>query len=608
MGFGCDLFDMGQKVIHDGADDYASFAERMRNATGLDIDDAAMRKIYGRSASGYAKSGVKGAAEVTRQARIGLAKQMADLHRSGVLETITGLRRAGMLAGVKTLARNVAGNTASAAFDEVSKVPGAIADMAIGKLTGTRTLLGPDPRSVMASLGESITKGSKQFLETMKQGATEADLAKFDIPRELNFPHWSGKPIEVYVNGVNRLQSGTDKWARAYAFSRSIDEQAQLIARAEKLKGDEYAKRVASLRKNPTEQMGLQAASHAEEAVFANTNRLTSAIEGGRSKLGPGGKFTVDTLIPFKRTPTNIVGRTIESSPLGFIKAGALVKKALTDPEAQREFAKTFGRATMGTASMYLGMELFRKGMLTPGYSSQPGERGREEAAGRQPASIKIDGVWHEIDDSPMGMLMVLAAGYAKELDDPAKGNFDTVKGMGGQTTKVLANAPLVRGAETLTQIKENPGSALTKIPGDFAKSFQPQITRSPKTKVDAFGNEVQKPEGMYRFIIPTGGIKDKSDDPVIKEIDRYKVSLGPIARFKKDSTGKKVEESDAEFEARQKATGQAVYKELKDYIASPYYKNADAQTRRSDLISLIRQVRASMSAETKYQRETAKK
>lgn len=632
----CDLVKLARKHIHEGAGNPEQIRARIRAETGIDLDDHASRFIFQRGGQAHLASGGKALLEAERGIRLALAKEMQSATRSGVTETIQGLGRAGMLSSPRTLARNLIGNALSAATDEISRIPGAMMDAALGKLTGQRTFLGPQFQSAARSIAQSVTKGTKDFAETMKHGATEADLIKYDVPRELNLgENIAGKVVGGYVNFVNRLQSGSDKWARVYAYTRSIDEQAELVARGEKLTGQAKKERIIELRGNPTEQMAINAAGWAEEAVFANSNVLSNIVTQGKRVGGDPGKLLIDAVVPFVRTPTNIYGRVIEHTPLALGKLIQLSLKGVKDPTVQREFSKTWGRAAVGSTAMFgLGRWLYDQGVLTPGASYSPGERGREEAAGRQPASIKIGDTWMGIADSPVGQLLALGAAYRHEMTDPNKTLAQKVTGLSKRAGQQFVDQPMMQGAKELTNAERGLFENIAKVGESYATRYVPNVLadtgkitdpharevlstsdalkeRTPgrqslPVKVDALGKPIQSRTAGIYTALPFGGITDKSNDPIIKALDKYRIPLSVVMRDKEAG------ETDKQYLDRKQRTGKAVYEALKEIIDDPTWKEAQLEVKqgkstnkelRDYLMNAIRSTKARISKEFKYER-----
>lgn len=425
-----------------------------RMGGGTPLEEEAHRKIL-EALSIVRDSRAAGNKPREEAALAALGSVMTSVQKATKLETLSAVRKAGLLTGPKTVGRNLSGNVGSVGMDEVARLPGSVADWGMSLFTNQRTVMMPNPRAVAKSAIEGATKGWDDFLSTMKHGATPDQLQKFDFPKEL----YSGsRALDKYVNTVMRLQSASDKPFRAYAFRRSIEEQAKAMAITAKHQGTlgnlTWKQMADTLSQTPSETMIQNAIGHAEFATFANKNQMTEAIRRGSSALSPGGRFALDMVLPFKSTPANVVGRVMEyafGAPVGLVKATKAVNKAMT-PEQQSRIAMMIGRGTVGPAVMYLGYKLAESGQLTGMVSENPSDRAVAEAAGRLPGAIQVDGKWQQVGSmSPWGNLLVTGASIY-ETTNRTKNPADIMTAMGGAALRSVKEQPMLTGMEDVTQ------------------------------------------------------------------------------------------------------------------------------------------------------------
>lgn len=343
-------------------------------------------------------------------------------------QTITNIRRAGLLTGVRTHLQNVASNIVFAASEEVARAVASIADIAASKVTGERTVQGVSPEAIIKSLASVVRQdetlknsdrdsGLRKALNIMTGKDIDADeISKLQLHESnLSDSFKGGGIIDAYVNTVFRSLTAEDALFKAYAFRRSIAEQAKTTAKD----ADERRKLEAA----PTAAMQANAVYDAEFATFQNDNAISDKFRQFKN-LDPRLKFLTEIAVPFDRTPTNIVYRVLEYSPLGFIKAGndlrkmrrgdergelkfrnrmrgaieqdisrqyesaspaekrELLDEALTKAfsrEQQQQFARTFGRAGVGSFGLVIGFSLASAGLLAG--SMSPEDDDREETS-----------------------------------------------------------------------------------------------------------------------------------------------------------------------------------------------------------------------------------
>jgi hypothetical protein len=563
-------------------------------------------------------------------ARRKLAKKMVQVEKSTIWETISALRKAGLLTGVKTHARNLVGNASFQVLEEVRRVPSAIADVGLSLFSGERTVLGPDFAALREASKAAATKGWREAKETWADGATREQLEQFDTARELNsgwgplvrvpFTSETRPLVDAYVNQTFRLLGAEDRIFKAFAFERSIQEQMKV------------AKRNGKPVDAPTATMIGQAMGDAEVATFNNANLAADAVTGARQKLrqadttaGRAALFGFDTVVPFVKTPTNIIARVIEYAGGGVLSgsaraAHAMVKKSLT-PEQQRAISISFGRGATGLGLIYTGYQLASNGFMTGGRAEDPGRRNTEEAAGRPAGAILVDGKWRQVGSfSPAGNLLVIGATLQREAEGPLKDELKRPAKMLGVGTKTVLDQPLLTGASGVVEALQSPATAGERMATSTAGSFVPTLVNDIGTlfdevrrdsrgetlaqgvknavkarlpglrntlpaRVDVLGRE-QKQE-KTAAVDPTLGSPARTD-PVSRELVETKASLSGLKR--------KPSENAAGFRARSLAEGRMVEAALRELLADPGYRAEAPETRREIITKTISGLRAQIS------------
>lgn len=517
--------------------------------------------------------------------------------RTKILETISALRKAGLLTGVKTHLKNIGGNAGFALSEEASRIPAAIADLVVSPITGRRTITGPSPVAMARSLKDALTKGLSEAKEIIKKGVSDADAARLEL-KELNS---GSKIVNTYVNGVFRLLNAEDKVFRTYAYRRALEDRARSIALTEIRSGEitrgQYGQRVRELIDQPPESLAASAVGDAEVATFTERNKFAEDItqfREGRSQLG---KFGFDLLLPFVKTPTNIIKRILEYTPLGVGKAvlydtaKSIIKGSMTEAE-QRAFAQSFGRGTIGSGLIALGAKLYADGKLTGFREDDPKRAARDEAAGRTPGSIRVGDRWYQIVGfSPVGNLMAIGATIQRESNQERD---DALKAYLEAGAQAVGEQPLLIGAQQIASALKQPGTFTSKTLGGVAGSFVPtmvsdigQIADTERRQTDTFPRQIEnripglrntlpaKPDVLGRPIPlpmafdPTRSLTaQEANNPLMAELVRLDQG---ISGFEKKKT-----ESEEEFAEKQRTFGQLYGQYGLTLINSPSYKNQD--------------------------------
>lgn len=571
--------------------------------------------------------------EAKSLAKLSLAKWMHQFEEHGLLDVALAWRKAGMISGVKSHARNVGGNLGFGALREVSQIPEFVADSAFS-LFSKQSTIAPPLVNVPRGMHEAATKGVKEAAEVLKYGNTLESAKKMDIGyQELNSKVFGGgmdKAINGWVNGNFRLLGAEDKLFRSYALKRAVDDGAYAMARTMKLQGklppgasvSSYAKEIAA---NPPKALTADAMYAADYAVFANKNKLASWINSGKQQ-GPVMRTGLDLVMPYVTTPTNILARMVEYTPAGtVINSSVAAKRILKDgftAEQQKALSQAIGRGATGSALIYMGWKMAESGMLTGHPSDVAGERGVQMAASRQPMSIKVGDEWRRINEfAPEMPLLVMGASFyensTRSLKDEAKRPDKLV----GGALKSLEEAPLMQGVEIANRAMEDPSNALknygreqlgTMIPTivadaaratddkvrttylkdsgwfDAMKERVPGLRKSLPALQDVYGQEV--PSDPRHAIDPTLPRKETTD-PTKLEMARIGASV--------TKPRQRIGESGADYLLRQEVQGRLTFKALSQMTKGEAWKRMDDNQKRAAVELVRSQVSRELSGST---------
>lgn len=369
--------------------------------------------------------------------------------RTFSLEALNQIRRAGLLTGLRTQARNFLSNTGEWAMGWGDQMGAVLTDRLAGWIVGrasggrvkdlrTRAFLSPKARAIASAQGAK--RGVKEMRRIMRgKPPTIGELRKLDLTRNQNIENrW----VNGYVKFMYRMQGAADQPARQAALQISLREQAELVAR--RLPKEEQAAAIQTFMRKPPDDAVIQAMLDAEEAVFQNASVVGTFLSGAKQKtrqfaarggLAPQAAGTVlrlvEFVIPFTQTPASILGRIIERTPLGLLSSlkglndlARLASKGQIDLRKleilQRQIATRAGRAATGSVAILLGMELARRNLMSGPYPDEPRERRRWGQNGKIADAVFIQGRWRRVSGiSPLGNLLALGAQLFIEGNDP---------------------------------------------------------------------------------------------------------------------------------------------------------------------------------------------
>jgi len=352
------------KVIHEIAKHYPMTLQEeykaLRDADHLlkdarkELADANLRAKYGEDLTAEQLEYIRKDRINERNNRYEVSREAKNFYDSitkstAQIKTETGInfRRTNILTGVKTHTVNLVGNTNEAAYSEAFRPIANLTDFITSKFTDERTIQGYSPKAVIDSFRSLVTQipalknaGKQSGLQAMKDiwrtGGDLVDMQRLQHSESIlsraydqekqGKRYKTAKAIDWYINHVYRTLGMEDAIFKVFAFTRAIHEEAKTRAEMEAKrlgKDKEWAKeRRQHLIDNPSQVMIQHADDYAQFLTFQNDNAISTwwnsvKQHGWKTKAG------VEIAVPFDRTPTNIVMRTLEKLPVTGLVASA---------------------------------------------------------------------------------------------------------------------------------------------------------------------------------------------------------------------------------------------------------------------------------------------
>lgn len=453
---------------------------------------------------------------------------------------LVGVWKAGLLTGIKTSGLNTFSNLFHGASETVKDIPAAAVDSVASLFTGKRTLV-----ATTKGLGQGTKQGFEKGWQYLKTGFDERNIGvKLDYTK-INFGKGKvAQALQKYEEGVFRVMGAEDQPFYYGAKARSLYSQAIAQAKNTKLRGKEAQAFIENLVKSPTDEMVKYAVTDAEIAVFQNKTTLGEAAKKIQQIGGGFGEFVV----PFGRTPSSVAMQLLNYSPVGIVKEIAYQIKA--GKFDQRLFSQAVGRGITGTAVLYVGAELFKKGLINLSYPTTEKERKLWELEGRIPNSIKIGNDYRNVNTlGPLGMTLLVGGQYQKSLEETGSHTAALLSAASGGI-KSLTEQTFLRGlnqvVDTLSDPSRSPelyasnliSSFIPTIMGDIARAKDvterkvtglwgkaiskiPILREKLQPQVDVLGQERKRPTGWLSSLIDPSRPSMVMSSPVTLELRR---------------------------------------------------------------------------------------
>lgn len=373
-----------------------------------------------------------------------------------------------------------------------------------------------------------------------------------------------------------KLLSGPDVYFSSLSFADSANLGATLVAKEEGLTGQALKDRAGEIFRDATsvspktvqgEYLRETAIADALVATFqdeTNYSKLALLIRSGFNMVS-GDLRIGDQIMPFVKTPANVVGMTLDAGGIGAVKGFWKLPQAVKemkggDPSLMRQVAKEFTRAGLGMTAAFLLASLFDPDDFIGRYPTSKSEQELLTTKKARENSIRIAGKWVSLDY--FGFLggplvgFLYAKKYGKDLPSAMYSygsgvliqsqnipGFEAIKDL----TTAIGQLKPEEGegmADTLSKFKTSaldylrsrtvPGFVYdiakamdaserevdSKNPSEKFKSTIPGLRQTLKEKEDVFG-AVIKGEPWWSVMLFGSRVQTARDSKVISEVDR---------------------------------------------------------------------------------------
>ncbi len=400
-----------------------------------------------------------------------IQRNIADQLPATFIEKANALRYLNMLGNVKTQVRNLAGNAAStlgrAASDRLAAALEAV-------------FVKPEDRN------KSAWAGTELYKQAWEDWADNKDLAmgenKYSDPekkfsREIQdrrqifgFEIFGFKPLEAYRKATNWAMEQGDAF-----FSR--------LNYADIMAGYLAAHKVKNMADAPPELLDRAreyAAKRAQEATFRDENAATRRVEKMTKPFGVVGQ----AVLPFKKTPTNVLVRAEEYSPLGIINTAYKAIQMKKGNVSGSDVVESLAKSLSGTGLFVLGYMLANSGALHAPTDDDELQDFRE-MQGVQPWSLNLPSGGTVTLDwlSPYAIPMFMGAALSEASADNGIAADEIISVLGSITAPMLEMTMLQGVNDAISNVVE--------YGGDIAATPQFLINAMASFAQQLFGNSL---------------------------------------------------------------------------------------------------------------------
>ena len=583
-----------------------------------------------------------------------ITTSIADQIPSTFMEKANFWRYTSMLTNPTTHIRNIMGNAIQLGARKIKNGIGTAIERAVIK--------DPSQRTKAVNVDKDLKAFAKVQYETDQSAAMGS--GKYSDATAAGI-EWEIQRKRKMFNGEDVLsravQSIGDLNSRALDYEDVIFNRAAYVdsfAQALQAKGVTAAEAHAGTRAADVEAARAYAIEEAQKATYRNTTALSEALskrgryDASDNIVERGISFVTDALLPFRKTPANILTTGLDYSPIGLGKG---IKEALFDVKSGKctaaDAVDSIASGLTGTGIFALGAYLAAEGLLHVRAGDDDKEEAFEKSMGGQDYAIQIGDRSYTLDWALPAAMPLFAGAATMKSVQKGGGTFvslvDATKNIGSviwETSMLSALNDLI----SYWSYADDPGAYLiSKAAGSYAGQYIPTIgskvasvfddtvrksyvekgtgqvasdvnyflqgaaKKVPGARnqlqpmVDMWGNEVSNgsaPERVFQSFFSPGFLKAQDNSPATQEIRRLAKATGDSAVYpaaaEKSYTvkGETRTLTGEEYTRYAKTMGQTRKELVEAAVKLPAYKSM-SDSEKSDYIQNV----------YKYARETAR-
>lgn len=527
-------------------------------------------------------------------------------------------RQAAMLWSPRSWARNIIGGVLAIA----SEIPTHALTVGFGKIRE----LGGDtaPRATAREIVPSVfalVNGTRNGLraakaimadETVLDRAHSRSEFGFDIGRnEIGKDNKRVRAIPGKVGelarGSFRIMGASDAVFKGMAYEVKFNQLAIRQAMSEGLTGEALTTRVTDLLQSPTADMMVESKKYSEYQTF--NQDLNGVLKELQTMIAKHPSLRL--LIPFMRTPVNILKYSAERSPFAFFVKEA--RENLMGQHGAIARDEALARIAVGSLIGVGAWSLVQDGTITGGGPTDPRERAVKYASGWKPYSARIGDFYysytgfepistlfgvtadmHEISDKitdeqadHVGKMVFAAitknfinktymsglSDFFEAINDPERYGEDWAGRLAGSFVPsgvaqiAQSQEPYMRDAQTFTAaLRDRVGMAWDTMPSR-------DIFGEPIPRGDALGPDFASPFFMSKLV----------NDPVVQEFERLGIFPAAVPKKIRD-----VELTPQQLDDFRRIAGRTMKIRLDAMVNAPGWLDAPGHIRRRRIEQVV--------------------
>jgi len=350
-----------------------------------------------------------------------------NFERAGIGKKLSATQYIFMLLNPLTQIKNVAGNELMYRLERLARTAATPIDWSYSKITGNdRTITfrgGPASWENFFAPSKDYFKG---LIEGGKAGWRGINPEGLTTAYDINGQAFKGKlnPLTYLEKTLGAVMKGFDYAAYSRAANQRLREMAHLDAINKGVKGsDNIQRHIDRYLTNTEDNIEAIAKEYGKYVTLQDDTLLSRALQStkrGINKLSTAGlssNFGLGNFVlPFAKTPANLLMRAIDYSPAGFVRTITQAADIIRNPNTQltrADIMQSLTRALFGTGLSGAGLWLADKGVLRGESSKDKDVRELEKSAGLGQYQLNASALQR--------MLEAIVTGNMDDIDKAAK-------------------------------------------------------------------------------------------------------------------------------------------------------------------------------------------
>lgn len=464
-------------------------------------------------------------------------------------------RYLGMLGSFKTHFRNTIGNTTFLLPKGIKNLTAtALESIFIHDPTQrTKSILNPRSEKDRTYAQNSWADFQNVMDTIMEPGKYDTATSKITENMTVFKTKWLEKMRKFNVTALNAEDTWFSQPAYARALARYMKAQGMNPVLAENTEAQVDAARVYAIKE-------------AQKATYRDRNAFSDYI----AKLGKGvgnknsfAHLLVEGVLPFKRTPANILVRAFEYSPAGLAKTVFYDSWRLARGQiSAADYIDKFAAGLTGTMLTGLGVWLRAAGILMAAPPDDEDEKDMNKLTGRQNYSINVFGQSIPVSVFAPAIMPVFVGAELHDIFTSEKGaTLTDILAAVGSLADPIVDMSMLDGVQNALETVKYSDNALTTITGNLIFSYLSQGLPTLLGQIEG----IFEPERTQTYIDPNSGIPQEIQYMLGKVFEKI-----PFVDFQQqpyvDAFGRRVE------------TGNILTRAINNLV-NPFYANKIQET-----------------------------